>query len=558
MSTALEPRPSAVAYYEGDQVRVVAKAHDDVRSAVLSFLDMAVTSTGKATYYNTKEEQVAAQDAIHNAVYGVNRGLYTAMLTLPGMMDNVVQAGLQRLLANPNPCDGISFLTPEQENLALVRLAEQLPPQRLFKLFGMFCEKRINNKRTRRIVLASIMGSSRLPFWAVKYRMKLRRAIRHALGKRVAISVRKTIEGDQAFTPKIASHYPRCYKYIDRYMPSDISSEDRQTILECLCFILGGHREFTVPILRSFIDAHTDITKGSLLPTEVLQGIRSRYHKDVKAAKVIELTKATLTEGQKMAMQRTAERAGTEIEFDPTKQDLVKLYVWMLESGERKPEFRKALDQKAQQIAVSFPLRSNRLGVVVDTSASMFGDKTGKFRPLAIALAMRDVLVASANEKATVVTTGGEFDELGLVTPSGDTSLASALIEVAQDQPDAVFLITDGYENAPAGRTGEVIQGLRQLGLNFPIYQVSPVLSAENASVRPLAPEVSPLPVSNPAALGLSFVRALINQDIEGGVKSLLNITVPALTYRRESGVDAETPKKNSKRTARKPSKKRR
>jgi hypothetical protein len=516
MAQQLTEARGALAFYEGDAVRVAEPARDDVRKAVLSFLDTAATATGQATYYNTKEEQQAAQEAVHEAVYAVNRGLYAAMLALPGVTDNNVQLGLHRLLDNPRPAAG-SFLTADQENRLIDHLAGQLPPQRLFKFFGMLRQGRVNNRRTRRLILRSILGSGKLPLWAVKYRLKLRAALRHALGNGVANGVKAlAVTGDEK--------HP-CARHIARYIPA---TANRDEVYQCLAFILGGRREFTVPILRAFGEARADLDKGRLLPTEVLGGIRSRFHKGVPAQRVLELTRANLTEGQKLAMQRTAERQEVELVFDPTRQDIVKLYVYALECG-MTAEVRAALDAKARRIAASFPLRYRRVGIVLDTSESMAGTEDARNRPLAIALAMRDILAASATASAVVKASRGEFDAFGLVRPEGDTQLAPALVEVMEQGPDAVYLITDGYENAPSCRVDEVIRALRELGLVTPTYQVTPVLAGETAGVRTLSPAVAPLPVSRPEGLALAVVRAAINQDIEQGIVGLLRLTLPLL-----------------------------
>jgi hypothetical protein len=517
MSQQLTETRSALAVRDGGAVRVAETAREDVRRAVLAFLDAAATATGQATFYNTRAEQQAAQEAVHQAVFAVNRGLYGAVLLLPGVTDNNIQLGLLRLLDHPAPADDSSFLTPEQEKRVIHHLAARLPPQRLFKLYGTLRQRRVNNKRTRGLILRSILGGGKLALWAVKYRLKLRAALRHALGTGVANGVRDlAVRGDD--------RHP-CARFINRYLPHDA---DRDAVCQCLAFILGGRREFTLPLLRAFGEARTDLDKGRLLPVEVLAGIRSRFHKDVPPGRVLELTRANLTEGQKLALQRSARRQQVELTFDPSRLDLVKLYVHALECG-MTAEVRAALDARARRVAAALPLRYRRVGIVLDTSASMAGTDQAKNRPLAIGLAMRDVLAASATEAATVRATRGDFDALGLVRPAGDTALAEALVEAVAEEPDAVYLITDGYENAPSGRVDEVVRALRGLGVHTPVYQVTPVLAGETAGVRALSAAVAPLPVANPEALGLALVRAAIHQDVEQGIAGLLRLTLPLL-----------------------------
>ena len=134
--------PTALAYYDAGEVCVQPRAREDVKRAILGFLDASTTATGRKTFYNSKEEQEAAEKALHDAVYSVNRGLYGAMLTLPGVSDRAVQIGLQRMLDEPRLDNDPSFLAYDEEAKLLAYLAGELPPQRLFKLFGVFRDTR--------------------------------------------------------------------------------------------------------------------------------------------------------------------------------------------------------------------------------------------------------------------------------------------------------------------------------------------------------------------------------------------------------------------------------
>ena len=296
----------------------------------------------------------------------------------------------------------------------------------------------------------------------------------------------------------------------------------------CLLYTWRQKKEWTVDLISAFYAAREDLDKGKNLPTEVLEGIRSRFHKDIPAAKIIEKTKHTMSQGQKMVKQRSAKKAGVELEFDPHKQDMVKLYIYALEEGATK-DIREALDEKAKRISLTFPMKHYHVGIVIDNSLSMFGSDTQKHRPISIALSMKDVLSA-ASEKSTVVATNGEFDKFGMIETSGSTSLADALLEVIEQNPDAVYMITDGYENAPAGRVNEVINALRDLGVDVPIFQISPVMSVESAGIRSLSDSIEPLPVSRPEGIGLSMIRAAISQgELEQGITGLLDIITKRL-----------------------------
>jgi hypothetical protein len=108
VESQLLPTVLPLARLEGARVRIAPEAREEVRGAVLAFLDVAATATGKETYYNTRAEQQAAADAAHDAVLRVNRGLYAALLALPGVTDHNIQQGVLRLLDNPAATDGTS------------------------------------------------------------------------------------------------------------------------------------------------------------------------------------------------------------------------------------------------------------------------------------------------------------------------------------------------------------------------------------------------------------------------------------------------------------------
>jgi hypothetical protein len=309
MTTATATLGTALATLDGGEVRVRADTRAEVGRAVLAYLDTIGTATGRDTFYNSRADQEAAETAAHDGCWAVNRGLYAALLALPGVTDRAVQAGVVRLLDNPLGPNDPSFLTFEQETRLVGRLARALPPQRLYKLFGQFADRRVNNRRTRTLILRSILGAGpSLPWRAAKYRAKLRTALRHALGAGVANGVAKlTAASDPKTCPEA-----KLAKYIDLFIPAWASRDD---VYQCVAFVLGAEREsgFTVPLLKAFAAARTDLAAGSALPVEVLEGVRSRFHKSTPHARVLEIAQAagTITEGQRIGMQRAAKAAGS-------------------------------------------------------------------------------------------------------------------------------------------------------------------------------------------------------------------------------------------------------
>ena len=102
-----------------------------------TFLDVAGTATGRATFYNTEQEQAAAEASAHETLFDLSPELYVALASLPGATDHA------RILA-------ISKVLNRTARVPIDHLVEALPPQRMFRLFDRLRRQRVNNARTRR------------------------------------------------------------------------------------------------------------------------------------------------------------------------------------------------------------------------------------------------------------------------------------------------------------------------------------------------------------------------------------------------------------------------
>ena len=515
--------------------------------AVCSFLDIATTAMGRATHYNTRQEQQVAELAAHDALLTVSRDLYTALLALPGLTDRSMQMGMKKLLSTARNGVPAEFLAPGQERAMLYHLIQALPPHRMLKMIeglrvgseelGL---KKANNARTRKLILRTLLSSPRLQLWSVKYGTKMRAALTHAWGQRLTSIIGAILrrDGRQWKTKEKAI----LAKNVQRYSGPDKAF---RMACECVRFILGGRDRLTLPLFRAFEAAKVDLSNGAKLPMEVLEGLRSTYHPEADKDEVLKLVakKGSLTTGQKMAVQKRAKAADVNVQMDPTKYDAVRLYLYAFEMGADE-KILVALEQKARKAAAAFPARYGDVGILLDASASMAGDKTQPLRPMAVALAMRDMLRHTASETTicrtihpekgmTVI--GSQVDDWGpgqLIRPMGDTALADGLIEILSEDPapEAVFVISDGYENAPAGRFAEVMVQVREIGITTPVYHLNPVSAAEAQGVRELAPNegVPTMPVQQPASLGPTFIRGLIEAEPVKGINVLVRMALAA------------------------------
>ena len=493
-----------------------------LKGALLSFMDTASTATARATFYNTKQEQEAAVKKVHDNLFLEDRGVYGIGLLLPGVTDYSKQQGIHRLLAVPR--DAEATLTEAEETALLKRLVSELPPQRVLNTFLDLKEARVNNARTRKLLLRSLLSSNKLEFWAVKYRNKLGSALEHAWSKRTTSILRSILAKEaEARDEKEAGILK---SNIDKHLKGGVRNEK---VYEAISFMLGNDGPFASPLFTSFFAAREDIKLGTKLPYEVLEGIRSKYHPKWTSAQVLELTKQNLTKSQKLGFQRKAKESKVEVDFNPLDYDPTRLYVYAYEMG-MTDEVANALRDKAKSIADKLPFNFNKVGVLLDTSLSMQGDETQKNRPISVGLAIKDVLTAASDEALVVYTTSEvEENDVVLAQCAGATDLAERLVQLLQAEPDTIFVISDGYENAPSGRVHEILHLVRQMGNQTPVVHINPVMAAESKGVRSFGENVSTFPLNRPEGLGTGMLRSLIELDLEKGVGALLNNTLKLL-----------------------------
>lgn len=507
-----------------------AAAAKDTGRKVVAFLDVATTSFGRATAYNTRLEQQDVELKVHDDLMRSSRDIYSVLMGLDGLTDRARQIGLKKLLSTTRDKD--EFISSEIEREILYVLLHELPPQRMLKLLDALRQgseelgiRKANNARTRKLILRTLLGSPRIAFWSVKYRTKVASALRHAWGESLTGVIRRILE--KAPEAREAKENAILQANVAKYAQKDLA-----VVLQSVGFVLGVRSRLTVPVFKAFVEARSDLAKGVKLPPEVLEGIRSTFHKDVPKEKVLELTKDDMTSGQKIAVQKRAKAAGVDVKLeqaDMLAQDAVRLYVYAFETGMTE-QVREALRAKADRAAQQFPAKFGRLAVIVDTSASMHGDKTQALRPMAATLAIKDMLVRCADERVVFYPGVGESEpgmDPRLIQPSGDTSLADALVDALCTNPDVVFVLSDGYENAPAGRFAEVVDQVRELGISVPIYHLNPVMAAEAKGVRQLAEgKVPTLPARDASSLGPGMVRGLIETDPVKGVNALIRLVL--------------------------------
>jgi len=494
--------------------------------ATLQFLDTIGTFSHRGSFYNALSELEDVAAHAHLAMFGIDRGLYAVMSAHPGATDYSRQVSVGTMLSNPRGEQVPSMLTAGEEYIALSAISGSLPYHRMLNCFIALQENRVNNSRTRRLILSTVLNDKALVWHSVKYRKKLRAVLTHAYGERMVHILGSILAKSMlALTHKESNILRTALHYYDGL--------GAELVCECLSFIFGNDNS-THPMHVAFYAAREDLGAGKILPPEVLEGIRSMYHPEVSDAIVMTLTKDRMTSGQKIVLQSAAEKKGVKVAFNPGSYDPTKLYIYLFERYdsidlEEATKIEEALERKAEEAAAAIPLRLGRIGIVVDNSASMEGHGTQKYRPIARALAMRDMFQAASDGPAILKYTNPGAYEL-VVEPSGDSHLALPMLDTIREGAESVVIISDGYENAPAGRTAEVVEQLKRIDGAVPIYQVSPVMSAEAGGAKRLSDNIAMLPVGdNMKSFGLGMARILLENDFARGVQAMIGISVPQL-----------------------------
>lgn len=497
-----------------------------LQKIIPKFIDVCSTATNRATHYDTKAEQQKAVSEVHNALFNIDRGLYGVVASLPGTMDYAKQLAIYNLLSNPRNGATDTLTDSFQEFNILEYLANTIETPRTLKTFIGLRKHKINNSRTKRLLLRTILNSDKLELWAVKYRDKLNKILEHCWGKRntsiISSIIKKQLDSNTE-SPFVGDYKEKIIimKNIYNYVNFRLITEEQ--LYQCISFIFGNENNITLSLLKSYIDSKQNIESGKKLPYETLQGIRSIYHPDFPAKDILALTKESATVKQQKNFQRKAKDESVELEFDPFKYDPVELYIYAYENG-LTDEITHALKVKAKKAAENFILKYDRIGILVDNSFSASGDYTQKLRPMAITLATRDMLYYTANNPFIEYCnpdTGGYLSK-----PANRTNLAKPFIKLLMNKPcpDAIYIISDGYENAPAGRLAEVINLTKKIGINIPIYQFSPVTGSESFGIRNLSENITAIPVSNPKALGFSMLKPIFEQDLKQALWTIIKL----------------------------------
>ena len=302
------------------------------------------------------------------------------------------------------------------------------------------------------------------------------------------------------------------------------SNTEKSIINDCVSFILGNKNYFKLPLHQQYFAAQKDIKQGRDLPLEVLEGIRSTYRKHLNSDTMVVKAKDKLTKGQKLKLQKKADQLDISIQVDFSKYDLTRLYIYCFARGLR-DEVEKSIEKKVLQAVHKTPFQYRKIGLLVDDSDSMRGHQTQALKPLAISLALRDILCLLAPQVELRYTSGRADTGQKLLRPLGNSNLARPLLELMKNKPDVIFILSDGYENAPKGRVDDLARAFKRGGHSTLICQISPVMAAEDSGLRRLSKYIPAFAVSQAEFLPTGLLATFFVNDVHLALNILWSLT---------------------------------
>jgi len=389
---------------------------------VLLFVNAAITSTGQREFHSESGLQQGSLEFLHEYTAVNYRDLYAAALAL-GINDHNAALIVLRLLSTARDA------TPEQrrtEGPLIARTLRRLPPHRVFHLFSALRRARVNNRRTRALMREWLEARPDPAFDAVKYRAAFKTAVRHA-----------------------------------HLRPDRLPGAEGE--LGAFLFASGPTRPFRTPIFEHWRRAHFEQSSVYELPYTVAEGFAAAH--GIDRSLFLERIAPRLTRSERLRLQRSAERAeAASVRLDAAalaRMPLTRLASYTLsmpveERAGRRAELTAALRSAARRVAGDRAGTWGKVAAVLDDSYSSSGSSEKRRRPLAVALACDFLLEALAGEYHRLWLTGR--DDPLLASAGGATALGSRILDGLELAPERLIVVSDGWDNAPAGMASEVLR----------------------------------------------------------------------------------------------------
>ena len=457
---------------------------------LVDFLEVACTNIGKETFYNTQKEQLAQLMTLHTNLVLTNRRYYSlsGLLPINDYSKTMILRGL--LATGRNRAD-----EDEQLEWNLIKaIADELPITRLLRFFVEDIAnnnentggKRLNNARVRRF--GQRIWDKANAYQVIKYRDKYKTIIRHC-----------------------------------RLKPGKSKGEDK---IELQSWLFGKLTKPTQVVKCHLLKQRLLASKGNkkalmALPFDVAEGIALNKFKMSKE----KFTLAFSQQGKatKKETMRSRSQNGTQIVIDFSKYELLELIRYGQNHRDEWAEIYPHIENAAKKLAVNLVLPS-KVALVVDNSLSMKGKQSRNNYPIAFAEAITRICLATESD-VKVWFTHPIQPSKGTFTVKGATDLRLPLAKAITSMPDAVIIISDGYENQSSGTVGAILntKAVKNSGIRF--YQINPVAAREaKDATRTLAKEIKLIAMADVKQFPLALLMSQMKNNPDLLIHHLDNV----------------------------------
>jgi hypothetical protein len=441
---------------------------------------------------------------LHRALHAKAPELYLDLLADPAADVSQRRMVLANLLSQP-------VAARPSRAVILERLRSQ-PVEEALQVVEAGRRAGCNARWARGLGLAFLLGHERLAELAATRRTRLVRLLKHLLGEQTWSSVVRclrtgAVSGPGA--PRRRGLLPPdlVARLFARKPPAKAANPEAflsRTVLRyaadpaaaraALRILAGDVFEASEPTLARRLAARRDLAEGAGLPRATLFGLRGTFHPHVPAARVRCLSVAVAAEA-----------------MTPRDGPLTALFKQALAPG-AEPPTRETVSERVAAAAAALPAIDATVAVVLDLSGSAAASGERAHHPAALGSALTALLRDRVRAVRLHQVGGSErLNGSAVARPEGATDLATAVLTAAREQPEVILICTDGYENVRQGDTAAVVAGLRQLGLDLPIFQVVPLFAASEALARRTLGQAIPvLAIQHEQEIGELLARVLL------------------------------------------------
>jgi len=472
--------------------------------ALVSFISGASTNIGKETFYNMADEQKEALKTQHKVVLKKVRPFYTLMALPSGVNDvnkqlialNLIENTLREVGLKDNEHDP----TTKWENEIILQAISKIPVTRLFDFFLDLKDKKISNKRTIYIIKRWLYeNKGKWGLWAVKYGS--------------------------------ASHSKSIFKLLLRHYLKNgkPSKEKRLNII----YRYLQYKEVSDK-LPSIVHDYEAVKKGnknklSKLPITVAEAFaKNKFGMDKDTFNDLFVKKGgQLTSKEKRIKSKSMEKSGVSTGLDVKKLDLFDLLLHLNAqdslSKEERIEARKLIARKAKDQAKSMSISFDKVGLILDTSKSMYGSKKEAFHPLLKGLAISAVIKEISNSFKEY----RMHDAKGLIPKLKDSSnYIDPIRKAIKDGCNTLIIVGDAYENSPwEGAFHQYLYVYKKKidrKNKLSIIHLNPVFASEAMDVKALSNLAPQIGIRSVKGLNESMFLAVAKHNPIMAVKSYI------------------------------------